>query len=87
MSIERSKRTITNWESGSSFPDASDLLKLAGLGFDIGYVLFGIRSVEKNFAQYEAPARVAAAEIAGMRLSEEDAELLVALAKRISTSV
>lgn len=88
LSVEKSKRTITNWESGTSFPDAADLLKLAAIGFDITYILFGTRStmtrLDQTHAQYETPARAASAEIAGMTLSEEDAELLTAMARRLS---
>lgn len=85
LDIGRSKRTITSWESGTSFPDAEDLLKLAGIGFDISYILFGMRAppkAEQNVARYTMPAQQVAAEIAGMNLDQEDAEALLAVARR-----
>jgi transcriptional regulator with XRE-family HTH domain len=90
LDIGRSKRTITSWESGTSFPDAEDLLKLAGIGFDISYILFGMRAppkAEQNVARYTMPAQQAAAEIAGMNLDEEEAAAIVTLARLMDKKV
>lgn len=85
--LEKSDRTITNWESGNSYPDASDLLKLAGMGFDLGYILFGIRQtlvVNQVAAEYRTPASGIGAEITGLTLSKDDAEMVLKMAKRLA---
>jgi len=84
--LDVSGKTVTNWESGASYPDVSGLLKLADLGFDVVYVLAGTRSplvLEQPSAEYTTPARRAAAEIAAMSLSGEDAELILNVARRL----
>lgn len=85
--LEKSDRTITNWESGNSYPDASDLLKLADMGFDLGYILFGIRQtlvVNQVAAEYRTAAAGIGAEITGLPLSSDDAEMVLELAKRLA---
>jgi len=86
MAVDQSKRTITNWESGNSFPDVRDLVTLLSHGFDVGYILTGTRSplvLEQSSAEYATPSRRAAAEVAAMTLSAEDAELILMLARRL----
>lgn len=88
-SVAKSDRTITNWESGISYPDASDLLRLADLGFDVGYILFGVRQtmvVNEEFAKYRTPAASLGAEIGGLALSSKDTDLLLEMAKRLAGS-
>lgn len=85
--LEKSDRTVTNWESGNSHPDACDLLKLADMGFDVGYILFGIRQtlvVDQVAAGSRTPAAGIGAEITGLPLSMDDAEMVLELAKRLA---
>jgi transcriptional regulator with XRE-family HTH domain len=85
--LEKSDRTITNWESGNSYPDAVDLLKLADMGLDVGYILFGIRQTlvaDQVAAENRTPAAGIGAEIAGLSLSKGDAEMVLELAKRLA---
>ena len=85
--LKKSDRTITNWESGNSHPDAGDLLKLADMGFDVGYILFGIRQtlvVNQMAAECRTPAAGIGAEITGLPLSRDDAEMVLELAKRLA---
>lgn len=86
--LQRSKRTITNWESGDSFPNASDLLELDALGVDVLYVVTGQRNFQAAKSPdlrstYLSPARRVAGEIAGMDIGVDDAELLLSLAQRL----
>lgn len=79
-------KTIRNWESGISSPTADDLLLFSTQGADVGYIITGTRSplgLEQSSAEYMTPARRAAAEVALMILSDEDAELILALARRL----
>lgn len=85
--LEKSDRTITNWESGNSYPDASDLLKMADMGFDVGYIMFGIRQslvVNQVAAECRTPAAGIGAEIGGLPLSMDDAEMVLGFAKRLA---
>lgn len=85
--MEKSDRTITNWESGNSYPDAGDLLKLADMGFDVGYIMFGIRQtivVSQEAAVNRTPAAGIGAEITGLPLSMDDAEMVLNFAKRLA---
>lgn len=85
--LEKSDRTITNWESGNSYPDAGDLLKLADMGFDVGYIMFGIRQalvVNQVAAEQRTPAASIGAEIAGLALSMDDAEMVLKFAERLA---
>jgi len=87
IAVAQSKRTITNWESGNSFPDVRDLVMLLSLGFDVGYIITGTRSplvVGQPSAEYMTPARRVAAEAAAMTLSADDAELILNLARRLN---
>lgn len=89
LAINQSKRTITNWESGNSFPDVRDLVALLEIGFDVHYIITGTRTpmgTEQARAEYLTPARHAAANITAMSLSVEDAELILNLAKRLDRS-
>lgn len=85
IKVEKSKRTITNWESGVSSPDAADLQILDGLGFDVLYIISGMRSAlltKEVRAAYITPARMVAAELSSMQISDEDADALLLVARR-----
>lgn len=89
LAIQQSKRTITNWESGNSYPDVRDLVALREIGFDVYYIITGVRPVpgaELAFTEYMTTARRAAADIASLTLSVEDAELLLNIARRLDRS-
>jgi len=87
-----SSRTIISYENGDTPPKLDKLILFAGLGGDVGYVLAGKadRSVfsspsvnEPPSAEY-LPARRAAEEIFTLVLGEDDARMLVDLAKRLA---
>lgn len=86
--VEKSKRTVTNWESGDSAPDAGDLKTMWDMGIDISYVVAGVRGFAsvKDAAQltYATPARKAADAIAGLPLATEDADMVMSLAMRLA---
>lgn len=85
-SLEVTSKTIANWESGASHPNAGHLLKLADMGFDIGYIMFGVRHAISNQGTAESgrPAARIGAEITRLELSSDDAERLLDLAKRLA---
>jgi len=47
LAIDSSRASFTRWESGSPIP-SDKLAALSELGFDVGYVVNGKRSVEQN---------------------------------------
>lgn len=63
------------------------LIALALRGFDINFVLTGKYSpgisVEQTLTEYVLPAQHLAAEIAGMNLDQDDADALLAVARRL----
>lgn len=82
-----SRRTLQNWESCASYPDASQLLGMDGL-IDSRYVLFGMTScvAQSPRTEYPTPARDLAEKIAAMKLSLEDADLILGIASRLNLS-
>lgn len=83
-------KTLRSWESGTTAPDMSQLVVLMENSFDVAFVLTGRRDpamlVAQSRADYVLPAQRVAAEIAGLPLEKEDAEILLALARRLSHS-
>lgn len=81
------ERTYWDRESGVAVPDAEFLAKLREFGVDIWYVITGERmplgTAQRRAAAY-TPAERAAEEIHGMKLAEDDAEMVVSVAKRLS---
>jgi transcriptional regulator with XRE-family HTH domain len=81
-------KTLRSWESGSTSPGMADLVVLMRHGFDVVYVLTGKRApglgLAEARAEYVLPSQRAAAEIAGMNLDEDDADLLITLARRLT---
>lgn len=79
------KHSQIRYEKGERSPDGDYLALINALGADVHYILTGQRNL---FMDYEVPdsitpARQLANDIAGMNLSSEDAELLLALANRL----
>lgn len=90
------KHTQINYEKGESYPDVRYLVSLADAGFDTSYIVFGKRygdqlsprRVEENLpATYLTPSKRASQEILQMALSEEDADLILAIARRVAAKV
>lgn len=81
------KQTVIQWEKGASSPDAVQLTAFAAAGVDVFYIITGDRipfGVAQRRAAAYTPAERAGEEIHGMKLTEEDAAMVVALAKRLS---
>lgn len=81
-------RAYWNYEQGKVAPDAEFLARLCENGVDVLYVITGQRQID--LAQgpdlrdtYLSPSRRLAGEIAGMNLTNDDAELLLAFARRL----
>lgn len=84
--IGTSGRTIKKYEGNETSPRAEELLVASTLGVDVLYVVAGVHTpiqAMQDRAIY-TPAENLAAEIAGMKLSSDDAEMLKALAVRLS---
>lgn len=81
-------KTIRNWEAGISSPAAEELSLFAEKGADVLYILTGQRTffVREEGDRYATPARQLAAMIADMALSDEDAELILSVARRLDRS-
>lgn len=85
LKLDTSRRTVGNWEGGNSAPDVFDLIEMGTLGMDTNYVVRGERAplgVAQLSVAY-TPAERAAAAIRSMKLTEEDAKMLVLFAKRL----
>lgn len=46
-----SKRTLVDWESEKSSPTAKQLKMMSDIGFDVGYLLTGVRSIQGLLAE------------------------------------
>jgi len=79
----KSKKTIINWEQDVSAPDAKELMQMHGLRFNVVYMLFGSSPKMAEQAPAYTPAEHAAMAVRGLSLSEEDAKMVAALAKRL----
>lgn len=81
--------TIKNWENDSrrELPSAAALAMLQAAGADVHHILdlpAPVNGAEQDRADNElSPARKAAAQISTMDLTEEDATLVLALARRL----
>lgn len=83
--------TVKNWETGISSPTADDLARFQEIGADVMYILTGQKVLANGVTQDRAeyvlsPPRQLAAKVATMNLSEDDVELLLAMAKRLTSS-
>ena len=81
------KRTVVNWEACNSAPNLIDLILMGSvLKMDTNYIIHGQRTpmgVAEGTAAY-TPAEHAAAEIRSLKLNSTDAEMIVALARRLA---
>lgn len=82
--IAVSDRTLRSWLSDTTAPNLRDLRMMQGAGCDAWYIYSG---ENRPPADGESPssAERAGAYIASLHLSEDDAKMLRALAKRIAT--
>lgn len=83
------KHSQIRYEKGERSPDGDYLLKAHGLGADVAYIITGFHapwgnSVEDEREAYLTPARRLAGEIELMGLAEGDAELILAMARRLN---
>lgn len=84
--LTTSRRTINSYEGDDTSPRAMDLLRFSALGADVLYIVTGERlpiGCAESRAAYTPAERVAEV-IFDLTLSEEDAELLKAMALRLS---
>ncbi len=80
--------TLKKYEGNKTYPTARELIFMHGLGMDIDYILTGVKmsyGVAQNRAFY-TPAQRLGEYIAGLTLSEEDADLVKVLSTRMSKS-
>ena len=84
--IDMAERTYWDRESGTAIPDADFLARLREFGVDVWYIITGERmpmGVAQSPVPY-SPASRASAAIQALTLTETDAELVTAMAKRLS---
>lgn len=80
-------RTYWDREKGNVLPDAEFLARFCELGGDALYLLTGRKTVHhanEAWIPY-TPAERAAAAIQGLKLTEDDADMIVGFARRLST--
>lgn len=84
-------RTYWDREKGNVAPDADFFARFCELGGDVLYVITGVSAGEYSAMEPSAgeyrPARRLANEIAALPLTEDDARLLLAFAKRLSLTI
>lgn len=82
------EKTVRNWETGLSAPDATALTCLADKGGDVLYVVTGRRAPhhigESSAAIPLTPIQKALNRLSTLDLSESDADLLLMLARRMT---
>jgi len=86
MNVDR--KVIRYYEEDKTSPRADQLAELMTHGGDVVYIITGQRlplSVHQPMASY-LPRDTAAAAISQLQLNESDAEMLIALARRLSTA-
>lgn len=82
-------KTLRSWESGATAPTLFDLVEFVAAGADVLYIVSGVHAVPSltmDRAPYASPAQRLASEVSSMSLSNEDAELLLAVARRVAGS-
>lgn len=81
------KHSQIRYEKGERSPDGDYLAAIIGLRADVLYILTGHRaphlSTEQDSDAYMTPARQLAGDIAMMQLSQDDADMLLVLARRL----
>ena len=83
--LDMPERTYWEREAGKVAPDAELLAGICELGGDVTYIVSGTRTpmqARQDRATY-TPAEELAKELAAMKLSASDADLLMALAVRL----
>lgn len=76
-------RTVKKYESNETSPRATELLLLSGQGFDVLYIITGERTPVASITASNAAERLAQF-VANINLSDEDAQLLLSMAARLS---
>lgn len=84
--ITVSDRTLRSWLSGNTVPNLRDLHMMEGAGCDAWYIYSG-EKLPPSSSEHATPsaAERAGAYIASLNLSEDDAQLLREMAKRLAT--
>ena len=85
--LDMPERTYWEREGGKVAPDAELLAGICELGGDVTYIVSGTRTplkARQDRATY-TPAEELATELSRMKLSASDADLLMALAVRLSS--
>lgn len=79
------KHSQIRYEKGERSPDGDYFSSIHALGADVLYIITGHRApfVAQEHMPYLTPARNLAGDIAEMKLSQEDADTLLALAVRL----
>ncbi len=80
--LATTEKTIIGYEGGGTMPKLAKLVLFHGLGADLLYILVGDQSMD---SEASTPASKVAVEISRLDLGEDDARLLVNLAKRMAS--
>jgi transcriptional regulator with XRE-family HTH domain len=81
------KSAQINYEQGKRSPDGEYFSGIATIGADVLYIITGFRTPEaaqQDRATYFTPAKRASSEIEALPLSDEDADLLLVVARRLN---
>ena len=79
------KHAQINYEKGERSPDGDYFARIAAGGADVLYIITGMRqSFDNAEKRSDYHAVMAASEIAGMALTAEDADVLLAVARRLN---
>jgi transcriptional regulator with XRE-family HTH domain len=81
-------KTLRSWEAGTTAPTLFDLAEFGARGGDVVFIITGhpqpyLTGSDDLRAAYLTPALRVAGDIAGMTLASEDADLLLAMARRL----
>lgn len=86
------KHSQIRYEKGERSPDGDYLAAIAGMGADVLFIITGrhlpylVMEPTEDAQPYLAPAQQLAGEIAALTLSTEDADLVLAVARRLCRS-
>lgn len=84
--FEVDRKVVRNYEENKTSPRADQLVEFQSAGADIVYILTGRRAswtIKPNLVAY-SPSDNVAKFVSGINLTEEDADLLISLAKRMA---
>lgn len=84
--LETSRRTVAKWEANETYPDAKQLGLFAEKGADVLFIVTGVKAIlgDAQGRAPHSPAERAAAVIQNLKLTEEDADLLTTVARRLA---